>query len=251
MLKRDTANVNIRPENYSDLESVRAVVEAAFGSPVVAGLVDRIRASSEFIPDLALVAEADGQIHGYVMISGALLEGPDGTNRHIANLSPLAVNPARQRQGIGGELMRAVVARAEELGEPLVVLEGDPDYYSRFGFEHSIRFGIEIHLLDWAAAKPGFGGATNVTSSQWVSLKDALRPTTSRGFPFSRPRSDAPKLLTFYARLPLVGFCRWPKTSRAMSLATSEAAVSGLSFALASSSSNDQVRSRSPSAYPI
>ena|SRR5881275_2980666 len=31
-----------------------------------------------------------------------------------------------------------------------VALEGDPRYYSRFGFEHSVRYGIHITLPSWA-----------------------------------------------------------------------------------------------------
>ena len=46
--------------------------------------------------------------------------------------------------------MRAVTARVDEDGEPLVVLEGSPSYYGRFGFEHSVPRGIHINLPDWA-----------------------------------------------------------------------------------------------------
>ena len=32
----------------------------------------------------------------------------------------------------------------------MVILEGSPAYYGRLGFEHSSRYGIEIHLPEWA-----------------------------------------------------------------------------------------------------
>ena len=49
-------------------------------------------------------------------------------------LSPLSVDPPRQRQGIGGDLVRAALAEAGSHGAPAVFLEGDPRYYERFGF---------------------------------------------------------------------------------------------------------------------
>ena len=66
-------------------------------------------------------------------------------------LSPLAVDPAHQRHGSGGKLVRAVVALADERGEPLVVLQGGAKLYSRFGFEYSTPCGIDMHLPSWAA----------------------------------------------------------------------------------------------------
>jgi putative acetyltransferase len=32
----------------------------------------------------------------------------------------------------------------------MVVLEGNPVYYGRFGFEHSRRYGIELPIPSWA-----------------------------------------------------------------------------------------------------
>jgi len=140
----------IRREAANDNASIRRVVAAAFGSDIEADLVDRIRASPQYVPELALVAERDGEIVGHVMISGASMHNASG-NRPIMLLSPLAVDPVHQKQGIGGQLVRAVVALADQRGEPLVVLEGSVKYYSRFGFQFSVPHGIEMHLPEWAA----------------------------------------------------------------------------------------------------
>ena len=139
----------IRNEQPGDEAPIAAVVEAAFGSPAEARLVDLIRASSGFWPELSLVAEDGDRLVGHVMISAATLEG-GGESRAIATLSPLAVAPDRQRQGIGAALVRAVTERADERGEPLVVLEGSPDYYGRLGFEPAAPQGITITLPSWA-----------------------------------------------------------------------------------------------------
>lgn len=144
-----SAAASIRPESPDDHGAIRGVVAAAFGSEAEADLVDRIRASPEYVPDLALVADVDRRVVGHVMISGAVIRH-DGGERQISMLSPLAVHPEHQRTGIGSALVRASLAVAEALGEPLVVLEGSPDYYGRLGFEHAARYGIEIPLPEWA-----------------------------------------------------------------------------------------------------
>lgn len=144
--------IEIRPERSDDVAEVpaiAAVVAAAFGSQVEAELVAAIRSSANYIAAAALVAVHDGRIVGHVMISYVGLHGESG-ERRIASLSPLAVVPASQRRGVGSALVRAVVEVADSMGEPLVVLEGSPTYYSRLGFEYSVPNGIEIYLPAWA-----------------------------------------------------------------------------------------------------
>ena len=147
-------DLQIRPEQPGDHAAVRTVVSAAFGSDAEADLVDRIRASVEYVPELALVAVLDGSIVGHVMISGAELRTRAGS-RAIAMLSPLAVAPAKQGRGIGGALVRDATVRASRLGHPFVVLEGSPEYYGRFGFEPASRHGVSLPLPDWAPETAG------------------------------------------------------------------------------------------------
>ncbi len=141
--------VRCRAEQPADHQGISEVVAAAFGSHAEAELVEEIRRSDHFIPQLSLVAVSDGRIVGHVMVSHATLLGADG-ERRIAMLSPLAVDRAFQRRGIGSALVRTVTADADSAGEPLVVLEGSPRFYRRFGFEHSLLYGIEIRLPSWA-----------------------------------------------------------------------------------------------------
>ena len=148
----NASNAAIRAEQPSDRVVIAEVVRGAFGSPVEARLVEAIRASSNFVPDWSLVAELRGQVVAQVMVSYAILR--DGAKEHrIANLSPLAVAPHFQRRGIGSTLVRAVTARVDQSGEPLVVLEGSPTFYGRLGFEYSVLRGITITLPAWAPAE--------------------------------------------------------------------------------------------------
>jgi putative acetyltransferase len=96
-----------------------------------------------------LVAELDGDVVGHVMVSWTGLR--DGEVTHpIQHLAPLAVAPAHQREGIGGALVTTVTDGARARGAPFVILEGDPRYYSRFGFESSVAHGITMDLPSWA-----------------------------------------------------------------------------------------------------
>jgi len=149
---QECTTIAIRPESAGDHDDIRQLVAAAFGSPAEAELVDRIRASPEYIAEMALVAEVDGDVIGHVMVSNTTLSGGE-SDRQICLLSPLAVRPDRQKVGIGGALVRAALAVADERGEPVVVLEGSPTYYGQFGFEHALAYGIEIDLPEWAPAE--------------------------------------------------------------------------------------------------
>lgn len=129
----------VRAERAEDNEAIAAVVTAAFGSPDEARLVEGFRASAGYLPELALVAEEDGEVLGHVMFT--LAELADGTK--ILMLSPLAVRPDRQRTGIGTALVHEGLRLCAERSEPLVIVEGDPRYYSRFGFVAASQLGLE------------------------------------------------------------------------------------------------------------
>jgi putative acetyltransferase len=74
------------------------------------------------------------------MLSWVGIEG--GSRPRILNLTPMAVRPDRQRMGVGTRLIRDALRRAEDAGEPAVMVEGIPGYYPRFGFEQATALGF-------------------------------------------------------------------------------------------------------------
>lgn len=130
--------MRVRGERPQDRASVRAVNTAAFETSAEADLVDALR--EQVHPLISLVAEMDGEIVGHILFSPVALDGHP--ERRILGLAPMAVLPARQRQGIGSALVRAGLERCRELGYGAVVLLGHPSYYPRFGFQPAARFGI-------------------------------------------------------------------------------------------------------------
>jgi putative acetyltransferase len=146
---KSSDGLTTRAEVPGDQDAIAEVVGSAFGSPAEARLVERIRASPNFVPEWSIVAELGGHVVGHVMISYVSLHGTNAQHS-IASLAPLAVAPSSQGHGVGAALVREVTGRADARGEPLVVLEGSPQYYGRFGFEYSVPHGIEITLPSWA-----------------------------------------------------------------------------------------------------
>lgn len=132
--------MEVREERPGDREAVRDVQRLAFGDDgrgdhgrVVADLVDSLRDTIPAAGGLSLVAEQDGRIAGHVMFTRSLLDAPRRLVE-VQVLSPLGVAPGQQRRGIGSALVRHGLKALAERAVPLVFLEGDPGYYSRFGF---------------------------------------------------------------------------------------------------------------------
>ncbi|HEY6834838.1 MAG TPA: N-acetyltransferase [Gaiellaceae bacterium] len=147
---RSTDHVaQIRPESHDDYPVIHELVREAFGREAVAELVERIRSSANYVPELALVATRDEALVGHTMLSYVGLANAEVRHR-VLTLSPVSVAPGAQRQGIGSALITTAIEKADQKGEPLIVLEGSPQYYPRFGFRPSIEFDIRIHLPDWA-----------------------------------------------------------------------------------------------------
>jgi putative acetyltransferase len=132
--------VIVRAETPADHDAIRKVNDEAFGETLEGELVDAIRASDRFVPELSLVAVSEGQSLGHVISSCVDLE--PGTRR-VLQVGPLAVMPSHQRRGFGSALMHETIRIAQERGEPLLLIEGNPDYYGRFGFRRADACGIE------------------------------------------------------------------------------------------------------------
>jgi putative acetyltransferase len=133
----------IRRERPEDGRPARGLIDAAFGPPAGAPhaaetvLLDGLRADGDVVAELTFAAVLDGRLAGHVVCSRARL----GEGRAVA-LGPIAVRPDLQRQGVGSALVAAVIATADQRGEPCLVLLGEPAYYARFGFEPAAARGI-------------------------------------------------------------------------------------------------------------
>jgi putative acetyltransferase len=130
--------MHIRPERPTDIPGIRAVNLAAFETSAEADLVDALREQTE--PIVSLVADDGKTIVGHILFSPVtLMAHPE---LRIIGLAPMAVVPARQRQGIGSALVHEGLKRCRLLGFGAVIVLGHADYYPRFGFTPASHFGL-------------------------------------------------------------------------------------------------------------
>jgi len=132
----------IRAELPVDLDQIHELHRTSFATAAEAELVDAIRASAGFIPELSLVAAtADTSVLGHILISRVELERGEERSAVLA-LAPVAVLPAHRERGIGSTLVAGALALAEERNEPFVVVLGSPRFFARFGFLPAADFGV-------------------------------------------------------------------------------------------------------------
>ena len=142
----------IRVATEADWTAIPEIHRAAFGDEgdAVARLTGELRASEWYEPELSFVAEEDGIVVGHVMNTWSWLEG--GSPR-VLQLSPLGVLPEHQGHGHGSALVRASLDAVRSRGEGLLLVEGNPKYYGRFGFVRADELGLlppPEALYDWA-----------------------------------------------------------------------------------------------------
>ncbi|RSL30264.1 N-acetyltransferase [Salibacterium salarium] len=140
-------DITIRQETPADYRATETLVKRTFGDetysdPTEHVLVQNLRDSDAFIPELSLVAlDSGGHIIGHILLSRITIEDDRAAVESLA-LAPVSVAPEHQNQGIGTQLMHTALHRATELGHSSVIVLGHPEYYAKFGFEPADRWDI-------------------------------------------------------------------------------------------------------------
>jgi len=138
-------SVIIRQENPADYPIVFDLIKESFKNEEHTDhqehfLVERLRSSDDFVPELSLVAEIDGEVVGYILLTKVKIIGKE-VFESLA-MAPVAVLPEYQNQGIGGKLIVAAHNKGKELGFESVIVLGHEGYYPKFGYKPADRFGI-------------------------------------------------------------------------------------------------------------
>jgi predicted N-acetyltransferase YhbS len=153
--QRPAPELVLRTEEPADRPELLALTAAAFaispvtglpveGEPEEVDLLRRLFECAEYLPNLSIVAELDGEIVGHAIST----RGWAG-ELELLGLGPIGVVPRLQRHGIGSALMKESIDRANLAGERGIALLGSPDYYARFGFVPSTSLGVQPPESAW------------------------------------------------------------------------------------------------------
>jgi len=138
-----------RPEHYAGVR--QALLDAFSPSEAEAGLIESIRQSRFYVPQLSFVVTVDDEVAGVLVLSHVGLRplvGLDGNAAHPApparllQLAPFGVRRSHQGRGLGRALMRRALRAAALRDEPVVLVVGDLAHYMRFGFEPGSQQGL-------------------------------------------------------------------------------------------------------------
>ena len=155
MNEADIKALTIRPETHKDYKNIVSLVLRSFkegtdysdGTDIVA-LIEEIRDSEYYIPELSFVAELDGKIVGHFLfsrfpLSETLQGGHGGANdTDIVMLAPVSVHADFLRQGIGSKMLRLGIEKVKKAGFKGIIVEGNYRFYNTVGFRTSSEYGI-------------------------------------------------------------------------------------------------------------
>ncbi|SNR73127.1 GNAT family N-acetyltransferase [Flavobacterium sp. ov086] len=140
--------IKLRKENENDYKSVFQLVEKAFEKEEYSDhkeqfLVEKLRKSEVFIPELSIVAKVENKIVGHILLTKLEIKNDSKTFESLA-LAPVSVLPEFQGKGVGSKLILYSHKVAKELGYKSIILLGHENYYPRFGYELTNKYGIEM-----------------------------------------------------------------------------------------------------------
>ena len=111
-------------------------------------MVERLRRSQAYVPELALVAHIGDQLAGHIMLTRIKIRHEQDHSESLS-LAPLSVGPAFQRKGVGRALIEGAHQRARALHFASVIIVGISGYYDRFGYRplnaYPIHLPFEVH----------------------------------------------------------------------------------------------------------
>ncbi len=156
----------IRPEERKDYKDIISLILRSFqegtdysdGTDIIA-LVEEIRASKYYIPELSFVAELDNKVVGHFMFSHFPLSptykgGYDNrSTSEIVMLAPVSVHADYFRRGIGSTMIKMGIEKVKEKGYKGITVEGNFNFYNKVGFRTSSEYNI-FPTSGWPIKEP-------------------------------------------------------------------------------------------------
>lgn len=141
-------NLKIRQEKPEDFAEVNKLVEEAFKEVEFSDqtehiLVERLRKSKAYIPELSIIAKIENEIVGHILLTKININNENNTFVSLG-LAPVSVKPKYQNMGIGGKLIMESHKVAIILAYKSIILLGHENYYPKFGYKLTKNYGISL-----------------------------------------------------------------------------------------------------------
>ena len=103
-------DIIIRRETPADYAAVEHLTREAFWNVYRPGCIEHyvvhvLRRDPDFVPELDLVMERDGQLIGHVLYMRSKIVADDGREIPMMTFGPISIRPDLQRQGLGKRLL--------------------------------------------------------------------------------------------------------------------------------------------------
>ena len=140
-------SLTVRQETEKDYKTVENLTREAFWNVYRPGclehyVLNRFRTREEFIPQLSLVLEKEGEIIGHIMYAKAEIMADDGKIIPIMTFGPFSIHPQHRGNGYGAYLLNFSMEKAKDMGAKALAITGDISLYGKFGFEIAKTRGI-------------------------------------------------------------------------------------------------------------
>ncbi len=153
-------DMEIRLEEEKDYREVEKLNRNSFWNIYRPGayehfIVHNLRDDDSFIKELAYVIENDGKIIGNVNYSIGRIDYENSSADAVV-LGPIAIDKKYQNQGLGFKLIENTLKLALGMNIPFVIVIGDENYYSRFGFVSASKHNIYLDGTELDEENPFF-----------------------------------------------------------------------------------------------
>lgn len=117
-------NYTIRTEQPRDFKTVENLTREAFWNVYRPGCTEHYvlhcyRSEPDFVPELSLVLEVDGEIIGHVMYAWSHIDADDGRKIRMMTFGPISIRPDYKRKGYGKNIARPFHANCRRDGRGL------------------------------------------------------------------------------------------------------------------------------------
>lgn len=142
-------NVKIRHENENDYRIVEEVAREAFWNLYFPGcaehvVVNKMRKSKDFMPELSFVIEVNGKIAGAIFYTHSKIVSDDNKEFNTISFGPVFISPEFHRMGLGRKLITHSIDVAKKLGHKAITTLGYPYHYEPYGFVGGKKYNISM-----------------------------------------------------------------------------------------------------------